>query len=114
MKVQGALWKQFYNDEEYWKGHYHDDALITFDGIEQEDYENAPDDTVVKIESGYVYKDGDDFHTSARDVSLTSFYRKWYKAQSTTVIVVTVDKDYAESVRDEIDRLDGVKGVSVG
>lgn len=111
MKVQGALWKQFYNDEEYWKGHYHDDVLITFDGVEQEDYDNPADDAVVKVESGYVYKDGDDFHTSVRDVSLASFYRKWHKAQSTTIIVVTVDKDYAESVRDEIDRLDGVKAV---
>lgn len=34
MKVQGALWKQFYNDEEYWKGHYHDDVLITFGGVD--------------------------------------------------------------------------------
>lgn len=111
MKVQGALWKQFYNDEEYWKGHYHDDTLITFDGVEQEDYENPADDAVVKIESGYVYKDGDDFHTSARDVSLASFFRKWKKIQTTTVIVVTVEKDYSDSVRNEIDRLDGVVGI---
>lgn len=111
MKVEGALWKQFYNDEEYWAGHYHDDVLITFDGVEQEDYDNPADDSVVKIESGYVYKEGDDFHTSTRDVSLSSFFRKWKKIQTTTVIVVTVDKDYEQSVRDEIDRLDGVKGI---
>ncbi len=111
MKVQGALWKQFYNDEDYWKGHYHDDTLITFNGVEQEDYDDPADDAVVKVESGYVYKDGDDFHTTAREVTLVSFYRQWYKKQSTTVIVVTVDKDYEQSVREEIDRLDGVKGI---
>lgn len=111
MKVEGALWKLFYNDEAYWAGHYHDDVLITFDGVEQEDYDNPADDAVVKVESGYVYKDGDDFHTSPRDVSLVTFFRRWEKIQTTEVIVVIVDKDYAESVRDEIDRLDGVKGV---
>jgi hypothetical protein len=109
MKVQGALWKQFYNDEEYWKGYYHDDTVVTFDGVEQEDYDNPSDDAVVNIESGYVYKEGDEYHS--RDVTLVTFFRRWKKIQTTTVIVVTVDKDYAESVRDEIDRLDGVKAV---
>lgn len=108
MKVQGALWKQFYNDDEYWKGHYHDDGLIKFDGIEQQDYLNPADDAVVEVESGYVFKKGGDFRTS---VSLECFYREWEKSQRTAVIVVTVDKDYEESVRDEIDRLDGVRGI---
>ncbi|ARB11723.1 hypothetical protein CB7_165 [Pectobacterium phage vB_PatM_CB7] len=111
MKVKGALWKQFYNDEEFWGSRWHDDTLILFDGVEQEDYDNPADDAVVEVESGYVYKEGDDFRTSVRDVSLASFYRKWYKAQSTTVIVVTVDTDYADAIREEIDRLDGVRGI---
>ncbi|MEI9553692.1 hypothetical protein [Enterobacter hormaechei] len=111
MKVQGALWKQFYNDEEYWKGHYHDDVLITFDGVEQEDYDNPADDAVVKVESGYVYKTDDDFPSSRHDLSLATFFRRWKKIQTTEVIVVTVDKDYADAVREEIDRLDGVKGI---
>lgn len=106
MKVQGALWKQFYNDEEYWKDHFHDDTLVTFDGVEQEDYDNPADDAVVKVEAGHVYKG-----SYEDNISLVTFYRRWYKAQSTTLIVVTVDKDYAESVRNEIDRLDGVVGI---
>lgn len=111
MKVKGALWKQFYNDEEFWGSRWHDDTLILFDGVEQEEYDNPADDAVVEVESGYVYKEGDDFRTSVRDVSLASFYRKWYKAHSATVIVVTVDKDYADAIREEIDRLDGVRGI---
>lgn len=106
MKVKGALWKQFYNDEDYWKEHFHDDTLITFDGVEQEDYNNPEDDAVVEVESGYVYKG------SYEDtLSLVTFYRRWYKMQSTTVIVVTVEKDYAESAKAEIKQLEGVKGV---
>lgn len=106
MKVQGALWKKFYNDAAYWQGHYHDDTLITFDGVEQEGYEDPPEDAVVKIESGYVYRDN-----GTSELSLESFYRKWYKGESTTTVVVTVDKDYAESVKLEIRQLEGVKGV---
>lgn len=106
MKVEGALWKLFYNDEDYWKEYFHDDTLILFDGVEVEEYDNPNPDTIVKIESGYVYQGN--YETQ---VSLESFFRKWKKKQTTAVIVVTVDKDYEESVRDEIDRLDGVKGV---
>lgn len=106
MKVEGALWKLFYNDEEYWKEYFHDDTLILFDGVEVDEYDNPNPDAVVKIESGYVYQGNYE-----SQVSLESFFRKWKKKQTTTVIVVTVEKDYADSVRDEIDRLDGVVGI---
>lgn len=111
MKVEGALWKLFYNDEEYWKGFYHDDVLITFDNIEQEEYDAPEDDAVVRVESGYVYREADEFPPSRGDITLESFFRKWKKNQTTELIIVTVDKDYARSVRDEIGRLGGVKGV---
>lgn len=107
MKVEGALWKLFYNDEGFWEGHFHDDTLITFDGIEQQDYENPAPGSVVKIEAGYVYKHSDGYPC----VSLTSFFRKWKKIQTTTVIVVTVNKDAADSVRHEIGKLGGIVGV---
>lgn len=106
MKVEGALWKLFYNDEDYWKEYFHDDTLILFDGVEVEEYDNPNPDTVVKVESGYVYRGAYE-----DQISLVTFFRRWKKIQTTTVIVVTVDKDYAESVRDEIDRLDGVVGI---
>lgn len=112
MKVKGALWKQFYNDEVFWAGHYHDDVLITFDGEEQEDYDNPADDAEVKIESGYVYKEEDGIqlrHT--HDVTLVSFFRKWKKIQSTETLVITVEKQYAEQLRHQIGNLYGVKGV---
>lgn len=40
MKTTGALWKEFYNDEAFWEGYYHDDTLILFDDVEVEEYED--------------------------------------------------------------------------
>lgn len=106
MKVEGSLWKLFYNDEDFWKGYCHDDTLILFDGVEVEDYDNPNPDTVVEVESGYVYTG-----VYENPINLTTFFRRWKKIQTTAVIVVTVDKDYEQSVREEIDRLDGVVGI---
>lgn len=107
MKVQGALWKKFYNDEEYWKDYFHDDTLVMFDGVEQEDYESPANDAVVKVESGYVYTT-DSYNNP---IDLVTFFRRWKKIQSTTVIVVTVEKDSEKSIRQQIRQLDGVKAV---
>ena len=58
MKTTGALWKEFYNDEAFWEGYYHDDTLILFDDVEVEEYEDPSPDVVVKIEidfRGFVF-----------------------------------------------------------
>lgn len=107
MKVKGALWKQFYSDEDYWKGRYHDDVLIRFDRVIQDEYDNPEDDAEVDVESGYVYlQDEED-----NGVPLSKFFKQWEKMQSTTTLVVIVDKDYLESAKAEIKQLEGVKGV---
>ena len=107
MKIQGVLWKSFYNDEDYWAGYWHDDTLILFDGVEVEDYENPAPDTVVDVQSGDVLQE-DSFE---RSVSLTTFFTRWKKKQDTDVIVVTVDKARAKDLRKEIKNLGGVKEV---
>lgn len=109
MKVKGALWKQFYNDEAYWQDYYHDDTFVTFDGVEQDDYENPADDAVVEVEYGYVYRNN--YISLSHDLTLATFFKRWKKLQGIETIVVTVDKDYAKSVKDEIRQLEGVKGV---
>lgn len=112
MKVSGALWDQFYNDEEWWKGYCHDDTLILFDGVEVEEYDKPPPGAVVKIESGYAYREeGDLENWRNTSVPLTSFFQKWKKKQNTLFLVVHVDKDYLESAKAEIKKLDGVKKV---
>ncbi|APD20467.1 hypothetical protein KNT59_gp111 [Klebsiella phage KPV15] len=109
MKTTGALWKEFYNDEAFWEGYYHDDTLILFDDVEVEEYEDPSPDAVVKIESGYVYKT-DDFFTS-HDLSLETFFKRWKKKQTARTMVVTVDKDNFDEVFETISNIPGVKKV---
>lgn len=109
MKTTGALWKEFYNDEAFWEGYYHDDTLILFDDVEVEEYEDPSPDAVVKIESGYVYKT-DDFFTS-HDLSLETFFKRWKKKQTARTMVVTVDKDDFAKVFETISNIPGVKKV---
>ncbi|AYD80801.1 hypothetical protein KNU12_gp159 [Klebsiella phage KP179] len=109
MKTTGALWKEFYNDEAFWEGYYHDDTLILFDDVEVEEYEDPSPDAVVKIESGYVYKT-DDFFIS-HDLSLETFFKRWKKKQTARTMVVTVDKDNFDEVFETISNIPGVKKV---
>lgn len=109
MKTTGALWKEFYNDEAFWEGYYHDDTLILFDDVEVEEYEDPSPDAVVKIESGYVYKT-DDFFTS-HDLSLETFFKRWKKKQTARTMIVTVDKDNFDEVFETISNIPGVKKV---
>lgn len=110
MKTTGALWKEFYNDEAFWEGYYHDDTLIYFDDVEVEEYEDPAPNTVVKIESGYVYKsDGNSF--TSHDLSLETFFKRWKKKQTTRTIAVTIDKENFDEVFETIRNIVGVKGV---
>lgn len=110
MKTTGALWKEFYNDEAFWEGYYHDDTLIFFDDVEVEEYEDPLPGSVVRIESGYVYKNDDDSFTS-HDLSLETFFKRWKKKQTTRTMVVTVDKDDFAKVFETISNIPGVKKV---
>lgn len=110
MKTTGALWKEFYNDEAFWEGYYHDDTLILFDGVEVEDYEDPAPDAVVTIESGYVYKNDEDSFT-AHDLRLETFFNRWKKKQTTRTIVVTVNKVDFDEVLEVIRNIPGVKAV---
>lgn len=110
MKTTGALWKEFYNDEAFWEGYYHDDTLIFFDDVEVEEYEDPLPGSVVRIESGYVYKTDDDSFTS-HDLSLETFFKRWKKKQTTRTMVVTVDKDDFAKVFETISNIPGVKKV---
>ena len=110
MKTTGALWKEFYNDEAFWEGYYHDDTLILFDDVEVEEYEDPSPDAVVKIESGYVYKSDSDSFTS-HDLSLETFFKRWKKKQTTRTIAVTIDKDDFAKVFETISNIPGVKKV---
>ena len=106
MKVNGALWKEFYNDEDYWQGRYHDDTVIMFDGIEQDEYDSPSDDAVVEIKLGYVHLEN--ATRMDRSLQLSTFFSRWKKYRHTEVLVVTVNKDYSKSVMADIKQLEGV------
>lgn len=110
MKTTGALWKEFYNDEAFWEGYYHDDTLILFDGVEVEEYENPSPDAVVEIESGYVYKN-DEESFAAHDLRLETFFKRWKKKQTTRTLVVTINKEDFDEVYEAICNISGVKAV---
>lgn len=107
MKIKGALWKKFYNDEAYWGNRWHDDTFILFDGVEVEEYGDPDDHVVVDVQSGDVLFEGE----FDRDCSLTTFFTRWKKLQDTEVLVVTVDKEKAKELRAEIKKLQGVKEI---
>lgn len=109
MKTTGALWKEFYNDEAFWEGYYHDDTLILFDGVEVEDYEDPAPDAVVTIDYGFVYKNNEDFF--AHDLSLETFFKRWKKKQTTRTVAVTINKDDFDKVLEVIRNIPGVKAV---
>jgi hypothetical protein len=110
MKTTGALWKEFYNDEAFWEGYYHDDTLVLFDGVEVEEYENPSPDAVVEIESGYVYKNDEDSF-AAHDLRLETFFKSWKKKQTTRTLVVTINKEDFDKVKEAIKNISGVKAV---
>lgn len=107
MKIQGAVWEKFYNDEKYWEGYWHDDTLILFDGVEVENYDRPGDRTLVEVEAGDVLANDE----LSRSYTLTGFFTRWKKLQDTEVIVVTVEKARAKDLRKEIKSLGGVKEV---
>lgn len=99
-KTTGEEFKRYYNDPVAWpEGWWHDDTLITVDGEDwsENDLNLMPDTAVVKIESGYVVC-GDDGNT----MSMDAHFRKWRKAQNSTTLVVTVENDKLEAVKEAI------------
>jgi len=99
-KTTGAEFKRYYTDPVAWpEGWWHDDTYITVDGVDysENDLTTMPDEAVVKIESGYVVC-GD----SGDTMSMDAHFRKWRKAQNTTVLMVTVDNDKLEAVKEAI------------
>lgn len=62
IKMTGAEWKKFYDDQTVWKGGaYHDDSCILVNGVNVDDDENieidkVDDNAVVEIECGLFYE----------------------------------------------------------
>ena len=110
VKVSGAEWKAFMNDEAYWgKDTYFDDAEFTLNG------EVKPDDLdfdttqiantdILEVVNGGIYSESKPEHNNK---SLESMFRRWRKLQTHTSFVVTCKKDHVEAIKRSVKLLGG-------
>ena len=99
VKTTGAEFKRFYADESFWpEDTWHDGALITIDGEDQEDgidVDTLADHSIVKIEGGEVM--GPKWEESGP--SLETYFRRWRKQQTVMVFTVECDNSQLDAVK---------------
>jgi hypothetical protein len=104
-KTNGAEFKRFYTDETFWSADvYHDDSIITVNGMaveDSEDLEKIDDAVIVTVEGGIVYG-------VKGEPSFESFFKKWRKLQRTASFVVECDKSVVEAIKTAIKQAGGV------
>ena len=98
IKMSGAEFNAFYSDPAMWpEGVYHDDQIITINGVIVDDDCTPNDNDLVSITGGYVTdEDGGDLGT------LESYIRKWRKKQNTVVLLVECDMAKVDCVKDAV------------
>lgn len=97
VKTTGAELMRFYNDDTFWpKDAYHEDAIITVNGVEQPDGVGEVKDTdEITIAGGYVM----DLNDGKREPSLESFFKRWKKQQSIGTFLVECELENIEAVK---------------
>ena len=97
IKMSGAEWNKFYKDQEIWgNGQWHDDTVITVDGVQVEEYEELPDAANVTISGGVVILSGID--PDENSPSMETYFRRWKKNQTTIFLTVECPREKYESV----------------
>jgi hypothetical protein len=102
-RTNGAEFKAYYNDEKAWpSGYYHEDAIITINGAENDGFEDldaVADGDILTIAGGGIYKDDG----SPLDISMETHFTRWRKAQAVERVVVEVEKarktEFLESIK---------------
>lgn len=104
VKVSGAEFKRFYNDQKYWPpapaDTYHDDVVFMVNGDllpDDKDPGSVADTDVVAIEGGAVYHSP--FYKDGREPSIEAYFRRWKKEQTTTSLVVECDLSKIEAIK---------------
>ncbi len=102
VKTNGAEFKRFYDDNEFWpEGTWHEDEDITVGGEIQDggiDTETLSDDARITIDGGCVF--GPQFDEN--EPSLETYFRRWRKKQTTASFVVECDIAKVESVKSAV------------
>lgn len=103
VKLTGAEYKKFCQDEKFWGKNWFEDEVVFIDRIEQDSEFNEldlADEQIIKIAGGSLYDE-----SSADPVgSYESFVRKWLKNQSTSSFVIEVSKDRIEEFQNLMSR----------
>lgn len=97
-KTNGAEFKRFYQDPEFWPdGAFHEDVIFKVDGETQEDgidVQTLRDASVVTIEGGIVLGVFND-----NEPSVEAYFKRWKKQQTLTSFLVECDVSKLEAVK---------------
>lgn len=111
VKTTGAEFNNFYTDDEFWAGAWHDDTLVFVDGVELADLDDLPPAAKVVIDTGVVIHQ-DAFGNEKSTEDLLKFFRRWKKNAKTETFVVTVNKTAnIKQIKVDIAAIEGVQSV---
>lgn len=109
MKASGLEFKQFYNDDKYWsKGVWHEEEIVTINGKEVNDdftFDDVKDEDEISIKEGMVYLN--ETIDIDNGISFDSYFRKWKKEQNTVILLVNVQLQDLEKVKEAIKNAGG-------
>lgn len=98
--TNGAEFKRFYNDDSVWTdGIWHEDELITIDGVDREDGEDLnaiPDTAKVRIEGGIICGPQWPSHEGP---SFEGHFKAWRKKQTMRTILVECDESKLDALK---------------
>lgn len=98
IKTTGAEFWRFYNDDAYWpEGAWHEDSVVKVNGQVVEDYDEhtIPNDAQVEIDGGVILLD----ERGDKSVNFETQFKKWRKAQDTTVLFVDCPNDKLDAIK---------------
>ncbi len=94
VKMTGAQFNAFVNDPIWPEEAYWDDTLFRLNGEEVDDFDKIePSDEIVILE-GYVFLGGNN-----DTIMATTFARRWLKAQTHVVVMVTVPREQKDDLK---------------
>ena len=110
-KTDGATFKAFYRDKNYWpEGTYHDEVLVLINGEdpgENISLDKVNDSDVLTIKHGWLFELPDGRGGYIEDRTFEAHFLEWLKEQNTVRIVAELPKDLIEQVKAAISAAGG-------
>lgn len=100
MKVKGAEWNAFYNDDDYWKqGIWYDCLVLVVNGEEvEEGHEHVEPTATVEFDSGVVYFDDN----QTKSESFDTFFKKWRKQVKMKTVGVGIPRELFDEICEQL------------